>query len=97
MRYTVEADDAPRASTSEWHGPTECMAAILQFFTERPRVELSKKATRDQMRALGLSYRNETVSEALERLAIDGHLTVRTGPRGGRYFRLRQEVTDEEF
>ena len=40
------------------------------------------------MRAFGLSYRNKTIGDALERLAVDGALRVRDGARGARLFAL---------
>ena len=49
---------------------------------------LSKNATATRLRALGLSYRGQTIGDALERLAIEGVLTVSNGARSARLFRL---------
>lgn len=73
---------------TEWDGPTQCMDAVRRFFTDRPTQTLSKKTVTDQLRALGVSYRDKTISDALERLAVDGFLTAHNGPRGSRQFAL---------
>lgn len=86
MHYRIEAAET-RADAGGWDGPTQCMDALAQFFAERPGVDLPKSTVAGQLRAVGLSYRNDTVAEALERLALQGVLTVRTGPRNSRYFR----------
>ena len=93
MHYEVERtelDPANRAEAGEWHGPTECIAAMRQFFTDHPDEDLSKRATASRLRALGLSYRDTTVADALERLAIEQFLAVSTGARNARLFRLAQ-------
>lgn len=96
MHYSIEAAGGTTALAGAWHGPTECMAALTKFFAERPSVELSKKATAEQCRALGLNYRDRTISEALEQLAVEGQLTVRQGPRNARFFRHLVPMTADE-
>lgn len=89
MHYKIEPtelDPTQRAQSGEWDGPTECMAALRQFFTDHPGESLSKTATGSRMRAVGLSYRDSTIGDALERLAVEGTLTVASGPRSARLF-----------
>jgi hypothetical protein len=89
MHYRIEPtelDPAQRAEAGQWDGPTECMAALRHFFSDNPGESLSKSATCTRLRGLGLNYRTTTISDALERLAVEGALTVSTGARKARVF-----------
>ena len=90
MTYRVDPAGIT-ADAPEWDGPKECMAAITAWFTEHPDEELSKRAVAERLRAFGLSYRDRTVGDALERLAVEQVLTVRRGARNARLFGLARE------
>jgi hypothetical protein len=93
VRATIIPPDAQR---DEWHGPTECMAAILAMFRELPAGEdLSQRQATDQLRAVGLSYRAQTVRDALAVLVRNGDLDERAGPRNSRRYSLHR--TDERL
>lgn len=80
---------AARPTESTWDGPTECMAAILSYFTEHePDAELTKNKVGERLRARGLRYREQTIRDALEQLAATGTLDARDGPNRSRLFRL---------
>lgn len=82
--------------TSEWEGPTDCMALVAKLFAENPTLELGKSAVPTQLKALyGSSFRRDTVYVSLEHLVVDGRLTARTGPRQGRYYRHAATESDE--
>lgn len=89
MHYELGENNNDPVEAATWHGPTDCMAAILTLFNEiHLPPERSKRKTGDDLRAMGRSYRQKTVDDALEQLARDGQLLVREGARKARLFRL---------
>jgi hypothetical protein len=90
LDVTLDPPDPQRAEAGEWDGPTECMAAIRTLFAEHlPEGErLSKRNAGSQLRARGLNYRDSTVADALERLAVAGDLEKFGGPRRSHLFGL---------
>lgn len=83
-------DDAAPAEAEEWHGPTHCMAAVEGLMAELEAAgngERSGQQVIDLLKVHGHGFRDVTVRQALERLALNGLLAARTGPRNGRYFR----------
>ena len=73
-----------------WEGPTQCMAALAALLGEQPEEEFTTNQLVTALRARGLSYRNETIREAAERLALEGRCEVRTGPRRARLFKASE-------
>lgn len=100
---SITEDEGARAEGGEWHGPTECMAAVLEVLTRATPEEMTGRQLSDRMRALGYPFRRSTVVEAAERLALEGSVTVRNGPRQSRLFQwqaaenTREASLDEEF
>lgn len=73
---------APKEA-SEWHGPTECMAAIIELLEAQPDEEWSGRKVRES-----LSYKDRTVMDALKHLVADGTLIERKGPRNAVFHSL---------
>lgn len=98
MTYSVAPAVGGAVDVKPWDGPTQCMAAVLHYFQSyAPDEEISKGAMAERLRATGNSYRDTVVTEALERLAVDGVLGVRNGARNSRLFTLKTThgTTDE--
>jgi hypothetical protein len=96
MHYEIVATTSTRVDGVTWDGPTQCMAALRQFFAERAGVELSKSAVVKQCKDLGVGYRPNTVGQALEQLATEQYLAVRNGSRGSRMFSLAPSTGDPD-
>ena len=100
---TITESESERVSGREWSGPTECMAAVLAVLTVAAPEELTGRKLEERMRAAGHPFRRATITEAAERLALEGAITVRNGPRASRLFRwqetdnTRDAVLDEDF
>ena len=104
MRITLEPSHDPERS--DWHGPTECMAAVRKILEDQAGTELAQGRLEDQLRAGGKSFRNQTIREAAERLAQDPAepITVRVGARSARLYTfdpgaqmLGSDPLDEDF
>lgn len=78
-----------------WDGPTQCMEAILHWFDANPGEEVAQRSFPERLRAAGVSYRNQTIRDALERLVVDGHLQARNGPRNARLYQLATPTDGE--
>ena len=85
-----------RVDGGHWEGPTECMAAVLRVLEAEAPDELSGRRLVERLRALGYPFREATVREAAERLALEGQASVRNGPRNSRLFRWRPEGNTSE-
>ena len=106
-KVSITESESERVSGREWSGPTECMAAVRAVLTVAAPEELTGRKLEERMRAAGHPFRRVTITEAAERLALDGAITVRNGPRGSRLFRWQEtenareaaldEVLDEDF
>lgn len=91
-----------------WHGPTDCMKAVLQVL-QSMNEELSANQLYQAVRSLGGGkggFRKTTVQEAAERLAMDPEqpIIARTGGNRARLFRhdpgakgLELDWRDEDF
>lgn len=80
----------------EWHGPTECMAAIRQMFIESPDLEIARSNIGSQLKVVyGRTWKDKTCRDAAETLALQGVLEVRLGARNGRFFRLHRDFQDD--
>lgn len=82
------------AAVEEWHGPTRCMDALREFFSQHPDEQFTKSSIGDRLRVIGVSYRNEVIRVALEQLAADGELLVGAGPRNSRIFKYKTKEND---
>lgn len=96
LNYVVLPQESPdvlaRAKKEEHDALKECMATIVDYFSEHPRVVLSKTKAcaelRDYRKALGQdSFRDALVGMALERLHLDHVLDRTDGKRGAINFR----------
>jgi hypothetical protein len=85
----------PDAESDRWSGPTKCMEAILAYLKDHPLDEVSKSAMSVKLRALGLSYRNETIAVALEQLAEQERVAHRLGPRNAHLYRHLEGVEQQ--
>jgi len=65
----------------EWHGPTNCMTAVLAFLAETPGVEFSGTQLYQQLHATGANYRKQTVFDSAAILARSRQINLRVGPR----------------
>jgi hypothetical protein len=84
-------DDSVPDAGEEWHGPTACMAAVVEALTEvaaSGNTGRSGRQVLELVKLRGNGFRQHTVTAACEQLAIDHRLSVQTGPRGGRYYSL---------
>jgi hypothetical protein len=91
--------DTSAAPAEAWHGPTHCMAAIVELL-ERTGEELSAPKIADRFSAMGQGFRRQTISDAAEILAANDRISARTGPRKARLFSAKkdtQEPFDESF
>lgn len=80
----------PPANDGEWHGPTDCMSAVLEILRSLDGEEISQSRLYDAIRATrSRSWRDRVVAEAVERLAMDPEsgVVVRRGARGARLYR----------
>jgi len=84
---------AGEVEVESWDGPRACMAAVAQVLTDAGAVDYSANELCRTMRTLGHRFRDRTVREAADRLALDGRVTVRTGPRNSRRYAITT-VTD---
>lgn len=92
ITYQEATPDAP-----VWDGPTECMNAVLGVLTAAAGTEFSQRKLVTSMRALGHPFRDETIREAAERLALKRTIRYRKGPRGADLYSLNQtEQTTSE-
>lgn len=73
-----------------WDGPTRCMDAVAALLADVAPAEKSQRQLVEALRATGHAFRDATVREAAERLALAGRCVVRTGPRGARLYRHRR-------
>lgn len=73
-----------------WDGPTQCMAAIEAVLAETGE-EMSGRQLVTALRARDLRYRDSTIWESAERLALEGRLRVRSGPRNSRIYQAADE------
>jgi hypothetical protein len=89
--WTVRTAAEP---TEEWHGPTKCMEAVEHFLADHPDEEISKTQMPIRLRAAGVSYRDAVVATALEKLATEGRISYRLGPRNSHLYRA--PGTEEE-
>lgn len=88
----LEITEVVSANTAEqWDGPTECMAVVLEVLRSAPSVEFSKGKLVDTLRAQNHPFRNTTIHEAAERLALQGKVSHRRGPRNSDLFTWRPE------
>lgn len=78
----------PSIETEEWHGPTQCMAAVRALLADSGQ-EMSINRIWEALKTVGTSYRKTIVSQAAEQLAADGAepILVRSGARHARLFR----------
>lgn len=81
-----EVEIGADAASSEWAGPTKCMAAVLDFFRGTGQTEYSGNQLHDSMRATGTPYHRTTIGQAAERLVLNGRLAVRVGTRNSRLY-----------
>ena len=88
---------AARVDGGQWEGPTECMAAVLRVLEAEAPDELSGRRLVERLRALGYPFREATVREAAERLALEGQASVRNGPRNSRLFTWQPEGNTVEM
>lgn len=84
---------AGEVEAEAWDGPRACMAAVAQVLTDAGAVNYSANELCRTMRTLGHRFRDRTVREAADRLALDGRVTVSTGPRNSRRYAITT-VTD---
>lgn len=91
---TIEPAETPAAPT--WDGPTECMAAVLAVLEAEAPDEMTGNALIDRLRALGHGFRDKTVREAAERLAVDGKASMRTGRNNARLFSWKPSENTQE-
>lgn len=97
------APPAERAQADEWHGPTKCIEAVIDFLQRHPHEEISGNKLYERLRAENASgkggFRDQTVRDAAEIAANTGQINVRNGPRSSRlYSALRNnEPADELF
>ena len=90
---------ADLGSVEPWNGPANCMKAVKELLDDHPTVDYSGNQLISTMRALGHMFRDKTVREAAERLAFNGDIKVRTGPRGSRLYSsaAQTEIIHEDF
>jgi hypothetical protein len=79
----LPADDE---ESQEWNGPTECASAIVALLDELSE-ELTTRKITDELRARGLSYRDDTIRAAARMAKNDGRLSHRAGPRKSDLYR----------
>ena len=72
----------------------ECATAILRLLESG--AEFSRNALADGVRDRGGAWRNDTISKTAERLAGEGRIRVRSGPRRSHLFSVGGLVKDEE-
>lgn len=87
--WVARAPVVTRAEAEEWHGPTKCIEAVLDFLERHPDEELSGNQLYLRLRAENPGkggFRDETVRDAAEIAAADGRLMVRNGPRRSRLY-----------
>ena len=101
---TVAFVDQPHAESATWDGPTECMNAILALLETTPGIEFSKRRLVTAMRAAGHPFRDGTIHQAAERLAMQQRLTYRKGPKNSDLYSHRKggqlaavPLDEEEF
>jgi KaiC/GvpD/RAD55 family RecA-like ATPase len=85
---TVTITEAEPADddTPGWDGPAECMAVLLDILTDAWPTEYSGTQLVAQVPINGHHFREKTIREAAERLALDGTINARSGPHKGRYY-----------
>ena len=81
-----EVEIAAETEMASWDGPTHCMDKVSELLADNPTVEYSGYQLWTTLKALGEGYRRDTVTQAAERLAMNGAVTVRNGPRNARMF-----------
>lgn len=76
------------ATVETYDGPQACMAAVEQLLADANGVDYSRNQLLTAMRATGHRFRDRTVTEAVERLALAGRVTVKAGARNSRRYAI---------
>jgi hypothetical protein len=79
--------EAPLDSDEPWK-PADCMAAIIEVLQMRGGEGLSQRRLIEALRAIGKGFKDSTIREAAERLAMDPSslVVVRTGAKNARLY-----------
>jgi hypothetical protein len=77
----------------EWHGPTQCMAAVLALLTAAAPAELSVSSVYRDLVATGSKFRRETVLQAAAQLHAEGRVVMRHGPRNAQLYSVRATLS----
>lgn len=91
---------AETMETQEWHGPTQCVEAVVALLAEHPGIELSARRVHDMLRSAAdgvggrRSFREETVRQALEIAHKSNRLHRRFGPRNSLQYQIREAESD---
>ncbi len=86
----IEFVDEPEAENAGWDGPTECMNAVVELLRRAPGTEFSKRRLVTSMRAAGHTFRDGTIHEAAERLALQHRISYRKGPKNSDLYSHQQ-------
>lgn len=80
-----------------WNGPTKAIAAVVEFLSAAPGTMFTGNQLCDALRATGVTFREQTIRVAAEQAAMEGRLTVRSGPRNSRLYMARVDELEEQF
>jgi hypothetical protein len=90
--------DDTTPSVTEWDGPTECSAAIVDLLATTGD-ELGVNQLETKLRGEGKGFRAATIADAARIAANDGRLSHRKGARGADLYRSKtgERSFDEPF
>lgn len=98
-----EVEIEARVERDVWDGPTHCMDAVYAMLRAASPQEFSGNQLQVAMRGTGDGFRDKTIVEAAERMAMQGRINVRNGARSARFYSVdnSQQATlgpaDEPF
>lgn len=105
-RFTPTGDDglrieleAPASGEGEWAGPTRCADAIAELLGQLSGQELTANKLCSALKAIGKSYRRDTVLSAAMQAALDpsSPVVMRTGPNNSHLYRYDESIAPLPF
>lgn len=85
--WMVDTETAP---AEEWNGPRNCMRAVQELLDASPGNTYTGNELVRALKAHGTPFHERTIRDAAERLAIEGLIDVRVGPRRSRIYTGRK-------
>ncbi len=85
-----------RSEADEWHGPTKCVEAVIDFLERHPDEQFTGNQLYARLRVDNGKggFREQTVRDAAEIAAGDGRIGVQNGPRRSRLYSAADPEAD---